>query len=82
MKIKTDALRAERVARDLTQVGLAKLTGLSRATVQSVERGESKRLATIQRVAGALDLPVFDLALAEDEIERQALARLRELQES
>lgn len=82
MKTQTDALKSERLARGLTQRKLASRAKVTRNTVQNMERGESNRMATIEKVADALGVRFLDIAVAEDDIERQALARIRELEEA
>lgn len=80
MKIKTETLRAERLALGLTQESLANRAGVTRSTVQYAERGISKRMATIEKIAGALGLDPLDIAVAESDVETKALHRIREMQ--
>src|SRR4051795_13346819 len=54
------AVRQVRIRRDLRQLDLARLAGISRATVSRIERGHLGSLSvdTVRRVAGALDIRV------------------------
>lgn len=58
-----DRLRAARLQANLTQEALAEKAGVSRDTVQRVERGapEDPRLSAVWRLARALGLPPGDL---------------------
>ena len=49
-------IRAERKARKLTQAGLAKLAGLSRQTIISLEDGNDASLLTIMKILLAMNL--------------------------
>lgn len=51
-----NAIRAERKARKLTQTGLAKLAGLSRQTIGSLEDGNDAGLFTLMKVLLAMNL--------------------------
>jgi transcriptional regulator with XRE-family HTH domain len=55
-------LKLLRVARDLTQVELAKRAGMSRTFIGHLERGQrGVNVASLGRLARALDLGVRDL---------------------
>lgn len=57
-------LRELREKRGLTQGALAKLAGLRRATIISLEQGQSSpRLMTLDKLAAALDVPVGRLLI-------------------
>lgn len=62
MLVYPDELRRLREARALTQEALAARCGLSRKTVQRVERGEPVRDETLAFIAGALGVAVTDFA--------------------
>ena len=62
-------LRRLRIARRLSLSELARATGMSKATLSSVESGRSNpTIETLAALAGALDK--FDLLAAEVEYER------------
>lgn len=75
MKIKTEAFRAERLAQGHSQRSIADRAGMSKATIQSVENGEPKRVSTIRRLAAALGCPISDIAASETSEEALALER-------
>lgn len=55
-------IRAAREKKNLTQEDLAKLTGIARANIARFETGRhAPKIATVQRVARALDLKTTDL---------------------
>ncbi|MDE1943600.1 MAG: helix-turn-helix domain-containing protein [Betaproteobacteria bacterium] len=49
-------VRAERKARKLTQTGLAKLAGLSRQTIISLEEGNDAGMFTLMKILLAMNL--------------------------
>lgn len=51
-----ERLARQRLDRNLTQAAVAREAGVSRATVQRLERGESTQLANLVRVLRALGL--------------------------
>lgn len=56
------ALRAERLARGISQEALALLAEVDRSYVGRVERGDNNvALLTVARLAAALDLPIAKL---------------------
>ena len=64
MRAYPDELKRLREVRALTQEALAAKCGLSRKTVQRMERGETMRDETLAFVAGALGVAVTDFAAA------------------
>ncbi|MFJ3826255.1 helix-turn-helix domain-containing protein [Streptomyces nodosus] len=56
-----DRVRAERIRQNWTQDHLWQAAGLDRRSVQNVERGRAMTLATLARIARALDVPLADL---------------------
>jgi transcriptional regulator with XRE-family HTH domain len=55
-------LKAARLRLGITQVDLAKLSGLQATRIPSIERGTSDlRLSTAQRLSDALGVPLSDL---------------------
>ncbi|MFE7751164.1 helix-turn-helix transcriptional regulator [Streptomyces sp. NPDC057428] len=57
-----DQVRARRMQRDLTQEALAERAGISRDTVQRIERATNNpRLTDLLRVARALETRLSDL---------------------
>jgi DNA-binding XRE family transcriptional regulator len=56
-----DHVREARRYRNLSQEDLYLTAGISRGTLQSVEAGRSCTLATLLRIARALDVPLADL---------------------
>ena len=62
MLVYPDELRRLREARALTQEALAAKCGLSRKTIQRIERGEPVRDETLAFIAGALGVAVTDFA--------------------
>ncbi len=55
-------IRAAREKKNLTQEDLSKLTGIARANIARFETGRhAPKIATVQRVARALDLKTTDL---------------------
>jgi transcriptional regulator with XRE-family HTH domain len=65
------ALREFRVEREISQERLALNAGVDRTFVSGIERGErNPTLATLLRLVGALDLPLSELALRAERLER------------
>jgi transcriptional regulator with XRE-family HTH domain len=62
MLVYPDELKRLREARALTQEALAAKCGLSRKTIQRIERGEPVRDETLAFIAGALGVAVTDFA--------------------
>jgi transcriptional regulator with XRE-family HTH domain len=61
-------LRELRHRRGLSQAELAKRTGLRRATIVALERGQSSpRLTTLEKLATALGVSVVQLLTAREE---------------
>lgn len=56
-----DAVREERLHQNRTQDDVWMAAGISRYTLQRVERGEDVTLSTLLRIARALDVPLADL---------------------
>lgn len=54
-------LRSQRLAAGLTQVALAKRSGVSLRTLQDVEKGKGTTVSTVYSLADALDLAAGDL---------------------
>ena len=57
MQIRCEVVKKYRLARGLTQKGLAKASGLSRSTIANIERGkppEDMKVSTLGYLAGAL----------------------------
>lgn len=55
------AVRDERLRQNRTQDDVWLAAGISRYTLQRVERGEDVTLSTLLRIAHALDTPLSDL---------------------
>mgnify|MGYP001553466296 CR=1 FL=1 len=62
MLVYPDELKRLREARALTQEALAAKCGLSRKTIQRIERGEPVRDETLAFIAGALGVAVTDFS--------------------
>jgi transcriptional regulator with XRE-family HTH domain len=56
-----DTIRKERLRQNRTQDDVWLAAGISRYTLQRVERGEDMTLSTLLRIARALDVPLADL---------------------
>ncbi|MCD7879339.1 MAG: helix-turn-helix transcriptional regulator [Candidatus Gastranaerophilales bacterium] len=60
-------IRVERVKRNISQEGLADMSGLARSTMGIVERGEqSPSLQTITKISNALNIDLYKLFIFED----------------
>lgn len=60
-------LRTERRARGLTQAELAERAGIALETVSRIEQGHTRpTIRTLDKIAGALGIPVRDLFSGED----------------
>jgi transcriptional regulator with XRE-family HTH domain len=70
-----ERLRVEREARGWTLADLAARSGVSRATISKIERGEASPTATVLvRLAGAFDLTLAGL-IARSEVDAERLVR-------
>jgi transcriptional regulator with XRE-family HTH domain len=56
-----DTIREERLRQNRTQDDVWLAAGISRYTLQRVERGEDATLSTLLRIARALRVPLADL---------------------
>lgn len=60
-------IRKQRLKKELSQEKLAELAGLHRTYIGAVERGEKNiTLRNIQKIAGALDIPILVLFINDD----------------
>jgi transcriptional regulator with XRE-family HTH domain len=57
-------VRRLREANNLSQVALAVAAGLSPATVARIEAGQKPRLETVEQLAGALKVDIWELLSA------------------
>lgn len=61
-------LRFRRMKRGLSQEDLAELSGVSQATIGSVERGEkSQSVQTLAKVANALNIDLYKLFIFDED---------------
>lgn len=65
------ALKVTRVKKQLTQEGLAKISGVGRVTISNIERGKQSILdtpaGTLLKIAKALDTDITTLFFSEEE---------------
>jgi putative transcriptional regulator len=60
-------LKIARIKKGLSQKELAKLAGISPATVSKAENGKiNLRIDTIKKISKVLDTPIMDLFFSED----------------
>lgn len=67
------ALRKERKARGLTQSALAKIAGISRQTVISVEKGDDSSVMVLLKICRAMGLRIRMLTADHDYTQLGAL---------
>lgn len=61
MRIDRKKLMIAMLDKDINQQQLAKLSGVSRATINGVKNGRSCSDATAYKIAGALKMDIFEL---------------------
>lgn len=61
MRIDRIKLVTELARKDMTQVKLAELSGVSRATITSIKSGKSCTEEVGQKIANALEIPLIKL---------------------
>ena len=61
MRINRIKFVAELIKRDMTQIKLAELAGVSRATITSIKSGKSCTEEVGQKIANALGIPLAKL---------------------
>lgn len=59
-------IREIRLRKKLTQADLSALTGIPKPNISEIERGANTTVATLERIATALDVNVRDLFPATD----------------
>jgi DNA-binding XRE family transcriptional regulator len=70
-------VRRLRIARDWSQVELARRAGLSQGAIQSIEAGtKSPSLRTVEQVAGALGVAPWELVVSEGALAPKSRARV------
>lgn len=66
LEVNPPALRRARLAKALTQVELARLAGVNRATVVRLEAGRPASPSSVRRIAGALGVEVAAVATVRE----------------
>lgn len=61
--INTEFIRVERARQNLTQIEIARRTGLNINTVSAICNGKDTRISTLSTFASALRVPVHKLLL-------------------